>query len=379
MNERSYSSIPSPCFVLEENLLRKNLSIIKDVADRADVEIILAFKGFSMWSVFPIVRESVTGATASSLHEAQLCLEEMKTKAHYYAAAIAENEFDEIAKISSHISFNSLNQFHQFRDRAIAKGISCGIRVNPEFSEVKQDLYNPASPTSRLGMTSKHFGEKLPDGMEGIHFHCLFEDSSFTLEKVLNALEERFGHLLKQVKWVNMGGGHLITRKDYDVEHLITVLKKFKEKWNVHVILEPGSAFAWQTGFLISTVLDIVENGGAKTAMLDTSFTAHMPDCLEMPYKPVVRNASSEIIPDKPTYRLGGMSCLSGDFMSEYSFDKELKVDDQIIFEDMIHYTMVKTTTFNGVKHPSIGMIKSNGEFQLIKEFGYEDYKNRLS
>ncbi|HLP11617.1 MAG TPA: carboxynorspermidine decarboxylase [Flavobacteriales bacterium] len=373
------SKIPSPCFVLEENLLRNNLSLIKSVADEAGVEIILAFKGFSMWGAFPIVREYVKGATASSLNEARLCVEEMKTKSHTYCVAIGDDEIDELISLSSHLTFNSLSQFNRFKDKALKAGISCGIRVNPQYSEVTTDLYNPCSPNSRLGVTSEHFGDKLPEGVEGIHFHALCENDSFTLEKTLAAFEQRFGHLIRQAKWVNMGGGHLMTRKGYDTKHLVKLLREFKQRYNVHVILEPGSAFAWQTGVLVSKVLDIVEANGIKTAMLDVSFTAHMPDCLEMPYKPRISGANMEPEKGKPTYRMGGTSCLSGDYMFEYSFEKELQIGDKLVLEDMIHYTMVKTSFFNGVKHPSIGIWNKNNEFKLLREFGYSEYKNKLS
>ncbi|HYG50449.1 MAG TPA: carboxynorspermidine decarboxylase [Flavobacteriales bacterium] len=378
------SKIPSPCYVLEEELLRKNLSLIKSVADEAGVEIILAFKGFSMWGAFPIVREYIKGATASSLNEAKLCVEEMKSKSHTYCVAIDDNEIDELISLSSHLTFNSLTQFDRFKAKALEAVISCGIRVNPQYSEVTTDLYNPCSPNSRLGVTSEHFGDKLPEGIEGIHFHALCENDSYALEKTLEAFEQRFGHLIKQAKWVNMGGGHLMTRQGYDTKHLIKLLRAFKQRYNVHVILEPGSAFAWQTGVLVSKVLDIVEANGIKTAMLDVSFTAHMPDCLEMPYKPRITGANMD--PQDPkfgiqnfVYRMGGTSCLSGDYMFEYSFDKQLQVGDRIVFEDMIHYTMVKTSFFNGVKHPSIGIWNKNNTFTLLREFGYQEYKNKLS
>lgn len=375
------NKIPAPCFVLEEELLRKNLTLIKSVADRAEVEIILAFKGFAMWSTFPIVREYVKGATASSLYEARLCYEEMKTKAHTYCVAISPDEIDELLDYSSVITFNSLSQFEKYKDKAFAKNISCGVRVNPEYSEVTTELYNPCSPNSRLGITAENFGDKLPEGIEGLHFHALCENDSYTLEKTLEAFENKFGHLLSQVKWVNFGGGHLMTREGYDIEHLIGVLKKFKEKHQVHVILEPGSAFAWRTGYLVSTVVDIVKTNGVKTIMTDVSFTAHMPDCLEMPYRPKIWGASDPS-PDSNqnyTYRIGGTSCLSGDFMFEYSFDKEVQIGDKIVFDDMIHYTMVKTSMFNGVKHPSIGIWTKENEFKLVRKFEYEDYKRRLS
>lgn len=371
--------IPSPCFVLEEELLRKNLTLIKSVSEKSGVEIILAFKGFAMWGAFPIVREYISGATASSLYEAKLCFEEMKTKAHTYCVAIADDEIDEILDYSSVITFNSLSQLDRYRSKAIAKKCSIGLRVNPEYSEVTTELYNPCSPNSRLGITQEHFTDQLPQGVEGLHFHALCENDSYTLEKTLEAFEKKFGKLIAQCKWVNFGGGHLMTREGYDINHLIKVLTEFKKRYNnIHIILEPGSAFAWQTGPLVSTVLDIVENNGVKTIMTDISFTAHMPDCLEMPYRPKIRFASDPVS-GKPTYRIGGTSCLSGDYMFEYSFEKDVEVGDRIVFEDMIHYTMVKTSMFNGVKHPSIGIWKTNNEFTLLRKFNYLDYKQRLS
>jgi len=376
----NYSKIPSPCYVLNEHLLRRNLEIIKKVQDEAGVEIILAFKGFAMWSVFPIVREYIKGAAASSVNEARLAYDEMKTESHTYSPAFKEGDFDEIVKYSSHITFNSMNQFYRFFPllKKGSKKISVGLRINPEYSEVATSLYNPCSPGSRLGVAESLIGSELPEGIEGIHFHTLCEGYSHDLEKTLFAVEGKFGHLLSRVKWVNMGGGHLMTHKDYDTNHLIELLKKFRKKYNVQVILEPGAAFAWETGILISTIQDIVENKGIKTAILDVSFTAHMPDCLEMPYKPKIIGATDEIA-GKPTYRMGGNSCLSGDFYGNWSFDKDLKIGDPIIFEDMIHYTMVKTSLFNGVTHPSIGIWNDKTGFKLVKKFAHGDYKSKLS
>lgn len=377
-----YPNIPSPCFVIEEDLLRDNLKLIRSVADEAGVEVILAFKGFAMWSVFPVVKEYVHGATASSLNEARLCLEEMKSLAHTYAPVYDPDEFEQIMTCSSHITFNSLSQFEQFYPSLAnsEQKISVGLRINPEFSEVQTELYNPCAPGSRLGVIAAQLPKKLPESIEGLHFHTLCESDSYNLEKTLAAVEEKFTPFLQQVKWLNMGGGHLMTRKDYDTNHLISILKAFKRRFpHLHIILEPGSAFAWETGFLKASVLDMVENKGIQTAMLNVSFSAHMPDCLEMPYQPAIRHAAMRPASEKPTYRMGGNSCLSGDYMGYWSFDNELAVGDTIIFEDMIHYTMVKTTFFNGVKHPSIGILKSNGEFQLIREFGYADYKGKLS
>lgn len=374
-----YSKIPSPCYVLDEKLLRRNLELIRSVQERSGVEIILAFKAFAMWRVFPIIREYIRYSTASSLAEARLAFEEMGSPAHSYAPAYSDSEFGGIMQCSSHITFNSLSQFSRFYPQTIGKNISCGLRINPEFQSVGVDLYNPCTPGSRLGVTVDLLDEKLPAGVEGLHFHTLCESSSYDLEATLRVVEEKFAKFFPQIKWLNMGGGHLMTRSDYDVEHLVSLLKAFKAKYpHLHIILEPGSAFVWQTGVLVSTVLDIVENGGIKTAMLDVSFACHMPDCLEMPYKPAIRNAFDPI-PGKPLYRMGGNSCLSGDFYASWSFDKELQVGDRIVFEDMIHYTTVKTTMFNGVTHPGIGIWTKDERFQLIRRFGYEDYKSRMS
>lgn len=376
------SKIPSPCFVLDEDRFRNNLSLIARVQREAGVQIILAFKGFSMWSAFPIVREYVHGATASSLHEARLCFEEMKTLSHTYAVAYLPREFGKIMGYSSHITFNSQTQYRRFRKKLEkAPPVSPGIRVNPGWSPVGTALYNPASPGSRLGEPLENFKGKLPEGIEGLHFHTLCESSSYDLEKTLGYFEDQFGRFLPGLKWVNFGGGHLMTRQGYDVEHLIRVLKAFRSRHpHLQVILEPGSAFAWDTGVLVATVLDIVHNKGIKTAILDASFTAHMPDTLEMPYRPRVRGANAEPAKgDKYQYRLGGVSCLSGDFMEEYAFEKPLKVGQKIVFEDMIHYTMVKTTTFNGVTHPSIAIWRTAGTLDVVRRFGYSDYKRRLS
>ena len=375
----NYQNIPSPCFVLDEVAFRKNLELIKSVKDRAGVEIILAFKAFAMWSVFPIVREYISCSTASSLAEACLAFEEMGSPAHTYAPAYTDKEFPSIMNCSSHITFNSLTQFERFYPQTQFNNISCGLRINPEFSEVETDLYNPCAPGSRLGIVADLLGDSLPEGVEGLHFHTLCESSSYDLEKTLKVVEEKFGKYFPQIRWLNMGGGHLMTRDDYDVEHLISLLKSFKAKYpHLQIILEPGSAFAWRTGVLVSSVVDVVENKGIKTAMLDVSFACHMPDCLEMPYKPSIVGAT-DAIPGRPVYRLGGNSCLSGDFLGDWSFEQELKIGDRIVFEDMIHYTMVKTTMFNGVTHPGIGIWTNQNEFRLLREFGYTDYKNRMS
>lgn len=371
--------VPSPCFVLEERLLRRNLELIDRVQRRAGVQVILAFKGFSMWSAFPLVRQYLPGATASSLHEARLCFEEMGVKSHTYAAAYIPNEMDEILSYSSHLTFNSLNEYRRYREQVAAAGVDMGIRVNPEYSDVATALYNPTAAGSRLGEWVENFGGEWPDDVTGLHFHALCESDSYTLERVLEALESKFAFALQKVKWVNMGGGHLMTRKGYDLDHLAQVLTRFREKWGVEVILEPGSAIAWETGVLVATVLDVVERHGIKTLMMDISFTAHMPDTLEMPYRPRITGVDSEPKEGQFHYRIGGISCLSGDFMEAYGFDHEVHIGERLVFEDMIHYTMVKTTTFNGVKHPSIATWTEQGELKVSKQFTYEDFKGRLS
>ncbi len=376
-----FNQFPSPCYIMEEELLRKNLSLIKSVADNAGVEIILAFKSFAMWRSFPIFREYVDCSTASSLYEARLALEEFGSRAHTYSPAYVEEEFDEIMHCSSHITFNSFSQFERFYPQVkdYKETISCGIRVNPEYSEVETELYNPCAPGTRFGITADLLPEQLPDGIEGFHCHCHCESSSFELERTLQHIESKFAKWLPQVKWLNLGGGHLMTRKDYDTNHLIALLKALKERHpHLHIILEPGSAFTWQTGVLTSKVVDIVESRGIKTAILNISFTCHMPDCLEMPYQPVVRGAQQgnegEFV-----YRLGGNSCLSGDYMGMWSFDHELKIGDRIVFEDMIHYTMVKTNMFNGIHHPAIALWSEDKKPIIYKKFFYEDYRNRMS
>ena len=373
-----YPSIPSPCYVLEENLLLANLELLQRVQKEAGIEIICALKGFSFYHEFPLVKQYLAGATASSLHEARLAFEEMGVKPHVYSPAYLEKEWDELVSYAGHISFNSLNQYQQFKDRAHAAGISCGLRINPEYAEVETDMYNPCVAGSRLGIRRSDLGD-LPEGIEGLHSHTLCENNSFVLERTLAVIESKFGDLLPRLKWLNLGGGHLITRADYDVNHLIGLLKGFRQKYpSLQIILEPGSAVGWQTGFLKSTVLDIVDSAGIKVAILDVSFAAHMPDTLEMPYKPRIRGANSEPENGKYTYRFGGMTCLAGDFYGDYSFDNALQIGDEIILEDMIHYTMVKTTTFNGVNLPSIGKLDIKGDFYLYKTFGYESFKDRL-
>jgi len=378
MDKTKISAIPSPCFVLEEKKLRKNLKLLQRVREKAGVDIILAFKAFANWKIFPVIREYLDGATASSLWEARLCYEEMGSLAHTYTPAYLPEAFGEIMKRSSHITFNSLTQFENFYPKTKAfkkRKIQCGLRINPEYSEVKTDLYNPCAPGSRLGEVRTNLGEKLPEGITGLHFHNLCESDSLALEKTLANVEKYFGHLLPHIEWINMGGGHSITRKGYDVPHLIKILKAFKKKHNVKIILEPGSAIVWQAGFLRTRILDITNNHGIKTAILDASFTAHMPDTLEMPYRPVVRGMVKK---SEHAYRLGGVSCLAGDYLENYCFKQPLKVGDPIILEDMIHYTMVKTTMFNGVKHPDFAVLDPEGNLDVLRKFTYQDFKRRL-
>jgi carboxynorspermidine decarboxylase len=373
-----YQSIPSPAYVLEEAKLIRNLEWLKRVQDEAEIHIICALKGFSFHHVFPLVKKYLHGATASSLHEAKLVHEKMQVKSHTYCPVYLPQEFDEIQAISSHITFNSLSQYECYKAKMLPT-ISYGLRVNPGYSEIETDLYNPASPNSRLGIPHQQLSDKLPDGIDGLHFHALCENTSYTLERVLASFEKLYHPLIQQAKWINMGGGHLITRKDYEPNHLIQVLKTFKSKYpNIQeIILEPGSAVGWQTGVLVSTVIDIVHHGNIPTAMLDVSFTCHLPDCLEMPYKPMVLGAVEH--KTEFEYNLGGMSCLAGDFMGTWFFNQALKIGDKLVFDDMIHYTMVKTSTFNGINLPDIGIIKSDGKYEVIQTFGYEDYKKRLS
>lgn len=383
------NKVPSPCYIMDETLLRKNLSLIKSVADRAGVEIILAFKSFAMWKSFPIFREYIRYTTASSLYEARLAYEEFGSKAHTYSPAYTEADFPVIMKCSSHITFNSFSQFQRFYPAVEANGekISCGIRINPEYSEVEVELYNPCAPGTRFGVTADLLPQTLPSGIEGFHCHCHCESSSYELEHTLKHIEEKFSPWFPQLKWLNLGGGHLMTRKDYDTEHLISLLKGLKSRYpHLEIILEPGSAFTWQAGPLVASVIDIVESRGIKTAILDVSFTCHMPDCLEMPYQPAVRGA--ETLPaeavktageEANVYRLGGNSCLSGDYMGSWRFDHSLQIGERIVLEDMIHYTMVKTNMFNGIQHPSIAICHEDNTLEVYKNFQYEDYRNRMS
>ena len=379
-----------PYYLVQESLLRRNLQLIRRVADEADVEIILAFKAFALWRTFPIFRRFIQGTAASSPSEARLSLEEFGSLAHTYSPAYEEEEFGEILHSSSHVTFNSLSQYERLLPRIAhftEHSVSCGLRVNPEVSEIETELYNPCAPGSRFGVLAEQMPDILPAGIEGFHCHCHCESPASALEHTLGVLEEKFGRWLPALKWLNLGGGHLMTRKDYDVEHLINILKGLHQRHpHLHIILEPGSAFAWQTGPLVCQVVDIVENHGIRTAILNVSFTCHMPDCLEMPYQPEVRGAESlpfeaASAPDakeKNIYRLGGNSCLSGDYMGSWRFPAPLRVGQELIFEDMIHYTTVKTTMFNGIMHPSIILEREDGTRETLRRFTYEDYRTRM-
>lgn len=378
----------TPYYRIEERLLRNNLALIRRTAEEAGVEFILAFKAFALWKTFFIFRDYIAHTTASSPNEARLAFEEFGSKAHTYSPAYEDKDFDTIMRCSSHITFNSLQQFEHFYPRIVENGkpLSCGLRINPQYSEIETTLYNPCAPGSRFGILAEQLPDKLPEGVEGFHCHNHCESSAAALVHTLEHIEARFAKWLPAIKWLNLGGGHLLTRKDYDVRLLIDTLKSFKAHYpQLHLILEPGSAFAWQTGDLFASVVDIVENDGIKTAILNVSFTCHMPDCLEMPYWPAIRGAET-LEPSQAAgrereplvYRLGGNSCLSGDFMGYWRFEQPLQIGDTIRFLDMIHYTTVKTNMFNGIPHPSLVLLRENGEEELLRRFGYEDYRDRM-
>ena len=379
-----FNQIKMPAYILEEEKLRRNLSLIKGVADEAGIEIILAFKAFALWKTFPIFREYINSTTASSLSEARLAYEEFGAPAHTFSPAYTDLEIEDIARMSSHLTFNSLSQYSRHHTKAMEtnSNLKLGVRVNPEYSEVGTDIYNPCAPGTRFGVLASQLPERLPEDITGFHCHCHCESGADVFQRTLVHIEEKFSKWFDQLEWINFGGGHLLTRKDYDIRLLIDILKDFKKRYpNLKVILEPGSAFAWQTGPLVSHVVDVVENKGIKTAILDVSFTCHMPDCLEMPYWPTVRGAETiegEYGKGENIYRLGGNSCLSGDWMQSWKFDHALQIGETVIFEDMIHYTTVKTCTFNGITHPDICLLKKNGELQVLRHFNYQDYKNRM-
>ena len=378
------SKISTPCYVCEEELLEKNLKTLEYVQQQSGAKIILALKGFAMWSTFDLVAKYLKGCTASGLYEAKLAREEFckynnNAEVHTYSPAYKDEEIEEIAKISDHIVFNSPNQLQKYiwKIKEINQNIHISLRVNPEVSSSPVDIYNPCGLYSRLGTTLENFDEKVLENIDGLNFHALCEQNVDALTEVLVAFEEKFAKHFKNLKYINFGGGHHITKKDYDIEKLIWIIKEFRNKYNVDVYLEPGEAVGWETGYLKSTVLDVFHNG-MDIAILDTSAEAHMPDTLAMPYRAEIRGAGAAN-EKKYTYRLGGNTCLAGDIMGDYSFDTLLHVGDTVIFEDQIHYTFVKNTTFNGIKLPSLAIKRKNGEIEFIKEFGYEDYKNRLS
>ena len=389
VNPETYEELTHPAYVLEEKLLRRNLALIRDVAERSGVEIILAFKAYALWKTFPIFREYISSTTASSLSEARLAYEEFGAPAHTFSPAYTDYEIGDIARMSSHLTFNSLSQYERYHNRAKAanSAIKLGVRVNPEYSEVGTDIYNPCAPGTRFGVLAEDLPETLPEDITGFHCHCHCESGSDVFQRTLVHIEEKFSKWFPQLEWINFGGGHLMTRADYDVELLVSMLKDFRKRYtNLKVILEPGSAFGWQTGPLVSHVVDIVENHGIRTAILDVSFTCHMPDCLEMPYHPAVRGA--ETIENALDYSfdgvngslptVGGNSCLSGDWMSAWRFDHELQIGETIIFEDMLHYTTVKTCTFNGISHPAICLLREDNELVTLREYTYEDYRDRM-
>ena len=366
-----FTKVPTPCYVVDERLLIKNLEILKKVEEEAGCRILLATKAFSMYETFPLIAQYLSGVTSSSLHEARLGYEEMGKEVHIYAAAYKEEEFDKIMHYCNHIVFNSFSQWNKYKEKVKAAGktISCGLRINPEYAEVETEIYNPCAPKSRMGITLEYFeGEDL-EGIEGLQ-------NSDTLERILKVVEEKFGAYLHQMKWINFGGGHHITRADYDLEKLIKCIKHIKETYDIEVYLEPGEAVALNTGYLVSTVLETLHND-IDIAILDTSAACHMPDVLEMPYRPQI--IGSGLAGEKAyTYRLGSATCLAGDVIGDYSFDAPLKEGDRLVFCDMAHYTMVKNNTFNGINLPSIVLYSEKEGFKIIKSFGYEDFKSRL-
>lgn len=371
------SKVATPAYVLEEALLKRNLKILDRVQRESGGKIILALKGFAFWTSFPWVREVLHGATASSLHEARLAKEEMRKEVHVYSVAFTDKEFPHILAIADHLVFNSFSQWRRFKPQIAGsdRKVSCGIRVNPGHSEVKTPLYDPCYTHSRLGVTLEEFRPDELGGIEGLHFHAHCGNNSDTLERVVASFEERFGKYISGLKWVNFGGGHHITKEGYDVERLIRIIRTFREKHGVDVYVEPGEAVGWRTGPLVSSVVDIVRNG-MDIAILDTSATAHMPDTLEMPYRPEIRGAD-EPGKLKHTYRLGGLTCLAGDVIGDYSFEKPLQIGDKLVFEDMIHYTIVKNTAFNGIPLPSLCIWSESGTLRVVREFGYDSYKLR--
>ncbi len=372
--------LPTPCYVVDRQLLARNLAVLDRVQREAGCKILLALKGFAMWSLFPQIRQTLAGASASSLNEARLAAEEFGGETHVYAPAYRDEEFPALLRYADHLVFNSFSQWRRFREavRGADRTISCGVRINPGYAEVGVELYNPCAPGSRLGIPASQFAADGLAGIEGVHFHALCEQGADVLARVLVHVEERFGHYIHNMRWVNFGGGHHITRPDYDVDLLIREVVRFREKYGVRVYLEPGEAIALNTGVLVARVLDLVHNG-MDIAILDTSATAHMPDVLEMPYRPEVEGAG-RVGQFPHAYRLAGLTCLAGDVIGDYSFPEPLTIGQHLVFGDMAHYTMVKNTAFNGVPLPGIVIIDSaSGACTMVRQFGYEDYRNRLS
>ncbi|MBR4388497.1 MAG: carboxynorspermidine decarboxylase [Prevotella sp.] len=375
-----------PCYIVDENRLRNNLRLISSVAEETNVDIILAFKAFALWKTFPVFRDYIHATTASSLNEARMAYEYFGAPCHTYSPAYTDHEIDDMSRCSSHLTFNSLSQYSRLVERAKQANpqLSIGLRVNPEYSEVGTDIYNPCSPGTRFGITDDQMPDQLPSQIEGFHCHCHCESGAEVFQRTLQHIERHFSRWFPQLKWINFGGGHLMTRADYNIPLLKQLLNDFHSRYpHLKIILEPGSAFAWQTGELVAHVVDVVENKNIRTAILDVSFTCHMPDCLEMPYMPDVRGAEILDIPHPSPltphiYRLGGNSCLSGDFLGYWRFDHELQIGEEIIFEDMIHYTTVKTNMFNGVQHPSIAMRHADGSLELLREYTFDDYLHRM-
>ena len=373
------SSLPTPSYIVDERLLIKNLEKLKSIIDKTGCRILLAQKGFSMFYFYPLIKKYLNGTTASSLYEARLGFEEMGNETHIFNPSYREDEIDEILSMVDHIVFNSFNQWSKYKNivKSHERTISCGLRVNPEYSSVETEIYNPTGKFSRFGVTRVNFKEDELDGIDGLHFHALCEQNSDALEATLVAFEEKFGQYLHGMKWVNFGGGHHITRDDYDVEKLINCINYIKNKYNVEVYLEPGEAIALNTGYLVTEVLDTIYNE-MDILLVDTSAACHMPDVIEMPYRPFIINSG---MPNEKayTYKLGGPTCLAGDIIGDYSFDNPINIGDKLIFTDMAHYSMVKNNTFNGINLPSIAVYTEKDGVKVIRSFKYEDFRNRLS
>lgn len=373
----AFNELPTPCYIVDETLLTKNLEILDTVQKRTGCKILLAQKAFSMFSLYPLIGRYLAGTTASGLFEARLGYEKMGKETHVFSTAYQEKEFDQIIKYCDHIVFNSFNQWIKYKNQALKAGRECGIRINPEYSTQDHAIYDPCSPGSRMGVTLRQFRPELLSGIKGLHFHTLCEQDADALEDTLQVVVDKFGHYLNQMEWLNLGGGHHITREDYDIEKLIACINQIQENYKLKVYLEPGEAVALNTGFLVATVLDVVENG-IQNAILDTSAACHMPDVLEMPYRPEIIGAGLPL--EKPfTYRLGGPTCLAGDIIGDYAFPQPLKAGDRVVFQDMAIYSMVKNNTFNGMNLPAIAIFTKDKKIRIVKQFGYDDFKNRLS